>query len=577
MNRVGRWCAVALAACLWLAPLEAWAESRIALLIGNATYQGVGALLNPPKDVALLSDALGKAGFKVRIETDLGGESMRRALRDFASDAEQADWAIVYYAGHGIEMGGQNYLVPVDARLQTDRDVPFETVALDQVLQSVEGARKLRLVIVDACRNNPFAGQMRTSSATRSTTRGLARVEPEGGTLVAYAAKVGQVALDGDGQNSPFVTALAKAVSTQGLELNKVFRAVRDDVLRSTGRRQEPYIYGSLPADDFFFVPPAPAPGVRVASADAAPAADTAVQSEFMAARRAGTTAGWDAFLARNGKGFYADLARAERERLVELRPAPAPEPAPKPAPMVVASVRESHSAPGSGGPAGASSPRSRVDAYLRSFAGGDCFAARPMGLAADSTESMLRVEAFGPLPAPFNALDEDFKSRFGAEAQIRARLVTQAQCGAVALMKDLAWGDDRAPQIFMPRTLLRAGQPLAAVVSNLGSRSLALVVVSDDGTLHDLTSGLRRRDGLAVLSGRPPLPATSLEKPQIALAIATERPLRSLTAKGGPARPSLPALLKELRDLGGEPAIAAAYWRPTAAIAITSAKPWTP
>ncbi|WP_293855553.1 caspase family protein [uncultured Alsobacter sp.] len=575
MVQVGRWCAAALAAWLWLVPLGARAETRIALLIGNAGYQGVSPLLNPPKDVALLSEALGKAGFEVRIETDLSGEAMRRTLRDFASDAERADWAIVYYAGHGLEMGGQNFLVPVDARLQTDRDVPFETVALDQVLQSVEGARKLRLVIVDACRNNPFAPQMRTSSATRSTTRGLARVDPDGGTLVAYAAKVGQVALDGDGQNSPFVTALAKAVSTQGLELNKVFRAVRDDVLKSTGRRQEPYVYGSLPADDFYFVPPAAAQPLRLAASDAA--ADTAVQAEFMAARRAGTAAAWDVFLARNGKGFYADLARGERERLVESRPgqAPVPDPATRPAVLAAATARDSHVTADE--TAAVSSARSRVDDFLRSYAGGDCFAARPMGVAAGSGESALRVEAFGPVPAPFSALDDAFKTRFGAEAQIRARLVSPAQCGAVTLMKELAWGNEAGPQIFMPRTLVRPGQPLAAVVSNLGSRSLALVVVAHDGTLYDLTPQLRRRDGLAVLSARPSLPAASLEKPQLALAIATDKPLRSLGGKGRTGEARLAALLEEVRERGDGAAVAAAYWRPTAAVAPTDAKPWTP
>jgi uncharacterized caspase-like protein len=574
MLQVGRWCAAALAACFWLAPLQAWAETRIALLIGNSAYQGVGALLNPPKDVALLADALGKAGFRVRIETDLHGETMRRTLRDFAGDAEQADWAVVYYAGHGLEMGGQNYLVPVDARLQNDRDVPFETVALDQVLQSVEGARKLRLVIVDACRNNPFATQMRSSTATRSTTRGLARVEPDGGTLVAYAAKVGQVALDGDGQNSPFVTALAKAVSTQGMELNKVFRAVRDEVLSSTGRRQEPYVYGSLPADDFYFVPPATTAATKAApEPQPALAPEKVLQAEFTAARRAGTREAWEAFLARYDKGFYADLARTERDRLVELKPAAPGTAAAASAPQQVAS-RESH-APTPGDTPAARSP---LDAYLRSYPGGACFAARPMGLSGNGPEALLRVEAFGPAPAPFMALDQDFKSRFGAEAQIRARLVTAAQCGAVALMKDFAWGGEQGPQIFMARTLLRPGQPLSAVVSNLGARALALLVVSDDGQVLDLTSSLRRRNDVAVLGTRNMLPPSSLEKPQIALAIATDKPLASIAGKGPqPAQAILPKLMKELETMGGQPSVSAVYWRATAATPSMPVKPWTP
>ncbi len=166
---------------------------------------------------------------------------------------------MVYYAGHGIEVGGTNYLLPVDAQLKTDRDVQFEAVTLDQVLSSVEGARKLRIIILDACRNNPFIPEMARTMTSRSIGRGLARVEPEtGGTLVVYATKAGQVALDGAlGQNnSPFVAALTRNLVKPGLEINRVFRAVRDDVLAETDRRQEPFVYGSLPNEDFYFKAP---------------------------------------------------------------------------------------------------------------------------------------------------------------------------------------------------------------------------------------------------------------------------------------------------------------------------------
>jgi uncharacterized caspase-like protein len=138
--------------------------------------------------------------------------------------------------------------------LKDDRDVQDEAVPLDRLLSAIEGAKKLRLVVLDACRDNPFVAQMRRSVGTRSIGRGLARIEPEGGTLVAYAAKHGQVALDGDGANSPFVGALVKHLQTPGLEINKLFRLVRDDVMAVTGRKQEPFVYGSLPGEDFFFV-----------------------------------------------------------------------------------------------------------------------------------------------------------------------------------------------------------------------------------------------------------------------------------------------------------------------------------
>ena len=182
---------------------------------------------------------------------------MTKALQSFAAQAVTADWAVIYYAGHGIEVGGTNYLVPVDAALKTDRDVQFEAVPLEQVLASIEGAKKLRLVLLDACRDNPFVRQMTRTLASRSVGRGLAPPpEPDGGTLVAYAAKHGQVALDGEGGNSPFVSALVKRLEMPGLEVSMLFRLVRDDVLAATGRKQEPFVYGSLPGESLFFRPP---------------------------------------------------------------------------------------------------------------------------------------------------------------------------------------------------------------------------------------------------------------------------------------------------------------------------------
>jgi uncharacterized caspase-like protein len=200
-------------------------------------------------------------GFQtVQLNRDLTRDKLVNALRDFAKEADKADWALVYFAGHGIEIGGVNYLVPVDAKLSVDRDAQFEAVPLDQVLSAIEGAHKLKLVLLDACRENPFAP--RQTTATRSVTRGLAPIEPEGpgkgkgATLVIYAAKHGQVALDGtSASNSPFVTALMQRLPTPGVEINKIFRLVRDDVLEATAGRQEPFTYGSTPGrEDYFFV-----------------------------------------------------------------------------------------------------------------------------------------------------------------------------------------------------------------------------------------------------------------------------------------------------------------------------------
>jgi len=188
------------------------------------------------------------------LESNTTRDKLISGLRAFEDEAERADWAVIYYAGHGIEMGGINYLVPVDAKLKADRDVQDEAVPLDRALSAISGAKKLRLVILDACRDNPFIQQMRRTIASRSIGRGLARIEPEGGTLVAFAAKHGQTALDGNGKNSPFATALLSHLAQPNVEVNKLFRIVRDDVLEATSQRQEPFVYGSLPGQDFYFV-----------------------------------------------------------------------------------------------------------------------------------------------------------------------------------------------------------------------------------------------------------------------------------------------------------------------------------
>ena len=230
---------------------------RVALVIGNSAYRSVGLLSNPARDAELVGAALRRTGVEdVTVVHDLDRDGMIATLKAFAQKADAADWAVIYYAGHGIEVGGLNYLVPVDARLESDRDVPDEAISLERILSSIEGAHKLRLVVLDACRNNPFAQQMKRTSASRAIGRGLARVEPTGATLVVYAAKEGTTAADGDSGNSPFAVSFANRVVESGVEINKTFRFVRQDVLAATGNGQEPFVYGSLPPVDFFFVPP---------------------------------------------------------------------------------------------------------------------------------------------------------------------------------------------------------------------------------------------------------------------------------------------------------------------------------
>src|SRR5947209_4752412 len=245
----------------------AFAEKRVALVIGNAVYQNVPRLPNPVNDGATIASTLKNAGFDVvDSRHDLTAADTRRALRDFADRARDADIAVVYYAGHGIEVDGGNYLIPVDAKLERDTDVYDEALSLDRVLLAIEPAKKLRLVILDACRDNPFSKNMKRTVASRAIGRGLAQIEPTSpNMLIACSAKAGSTALDGDTKNSPFTIALAKHLATPGLDVRRAFGFVRDDVLKATSNRQEPFVYGSLGGDD---VPLVPAPA-RAASAPA--------------------------------------------------------------------------------------------------------------------------------------------------------------------------------------------------------------------------------------------------------------------------------------------------------------------
>ena len=229
---------------------------RVALIIANSKYQSQPPLRNPANDAILLASALTTSGFQsVTVKTDLTREQMLSVIRDFAARADTADWAAVYYSGHGVEYNGINYMVPVDARLEVDRDIDLESVDVGKITGAIEGAKKLRLLILDSCRNNPFVNQMRRTSASRSIGRGLAQMEPEAGMLVVYAAKHGQHALDGEGTNSPFAEALAKRIKTPNIDVRRVFDLVRDDVMAATNRKQQPFSYGSLSGnEDFYFV-----------------------------------------------------------------------------------------------------------------------------------------------------------------------------------------------------------------------------------------------------------------------------------------------------------------------------------
>jgi len=294
-----------------LVPATALADKRVALIVGNSSYQAVPQLPNPSRDASSVAKMFRDAGFdSVEIQLNVGNLEFKRAIRKFEAMADHADIAVVYYAGHGLEIGGTNYLIPVDARLASDRDADDEAIPLERLVSSADGARRLRLVILDACRDNPFVTTMRRERkvATRGVTGGLGKVEPTStDTLIAYAAKAGSTADDGDGQHSPFTTAVLKNLTVPGLDVRLAFGRVRDDVLKMTSSRQEPFVYGSLGGGNVSLVP---APVVPQES----PVSD--VKADYELVQKIGTKRAWEVFLGTHPNGFYAELAKAQIEQL---------------------------------------------------------------------------------------------------------------------------------------------------------------------------------------------------------------------------------------------------------------------
>ena len=316
-----------------LSALPSMASERVALVIGNAVYAHAPRLANPLNDIADIGAALERLGFAVTRLENAGRSELWDGLQKFALAASASEVAVVFYAGHGIEVDQRNFLVPVDARLASDRDVEFETVPLELVSRAVERARGLRVVILDACRENPFAASMQRAGATRSIGRGLARVEPSGETLVAYAAKEGTVASDGEGRNSPYSAALLKHLEEPGLEVGLMFRKVRDAVLAATGGVQEPFVYGSLSSKGVYLAS-APAPAAISATAsrpNGSGNGSARLTAEQLAAKRltaeeellfwktvkdSASAANVRAYLDRYPEGAYAVLARNLLEQL---------------------------------------------------------------------------------------------------------------------------------------------------------------------------------------------------------------------------------------------------------------------
>jgi uncharacterized caspase-like protein len=241
-----------------LCSLPAAAEKRVALVVGNSNYAQVGTLANPANDANDIASALKAAGFEVILGIDVDKREFDKKVRNFADILEDADAAIFFYAGHGLQVAGRNFLLPVDARVQTERDLDFDAVNLDFVLKQMELGRadKTNIVFLDACRDNPFTRNLARSMGTRSASigKGLAQVDTGVGTFIAYSTQPGNVALDGTGRNSPFTAALAKRVREPDRNLTSVMIEVRKDVLAATGGKQVPWDHSAL-TGEFYFQP----------------------------------------------------------------------------------------------------------------------------------------------------------------------------------------------------------------------------------------------------------------------------------------------------------------------------------
>jgi TPR repeat protein len=268
---------------------EAEASDRLALVVGNSSYLNVQSLPNPLNDSKDVAESFERLGFSVTRLADATLDELRVALRGFSHAARDAEIAVVYFAGHGIEVGGTNWLIPIDAALKSDTDIDKEAVSLDTIMRSVSDAH-FALIILDACRNNPFATKMERTLQVRAVSRGLARVRPQTNMLVAYAARDGTTANDGIGRNSPFTAALLNNLETPGLEIDLLFRRVRDRVRNETNGQQQPFTYGALGKQAVYLKAPSvssltpAAPGLSLAmpsSTDSAATCDRLAASPF--------------------------------------------------------------------------------------------------------------------------------------------------------------------------------------------------------------------------------------------------------------------------------------------------------
>jgi zinc D-Ala-D-Ala dipeptidase len=303
--------AVSLAAAVTFALVEtSFAETRVALVIGNGTYQNAPLLPNPPNDANDVAAALTHDGFDTILATNLSKDGMQEAAIRFARAARDADVAMFYYSGHAIQFAGVNYLAPVDIKLNDEADLR-RMIRVDEIISDLQQAKNLSILVLDSCRDNPLADQLKRSiGANRSLPlqRGLAKIDSPQGMIVAYATQAGRTADDGDGHNSPYTAAFLKNIEAQE-EIGTIFRRISADVYETTKHEQLPELSLSL-IGEFYLrgkieINVRPEPAIPSDKA----------KEDFEAAERVDTVGGWAAFLARHPDGYYAALAKERQTK----------------------------------------------------------------------------------------------------------------------------------------------------------------------------------------------------------------------------------------------------------------------
>ncbi|MEI8393621.1 MAG: caspase family protein [Rhodospirillaceae bacterium] len=316
---------------LSVTPVMAAAGKRVALVIGNGAYLQVPKLANPAADARAMAAALKSTGFTVIEGVDLALPAMLDRIHAFGQAAEGSEIALVFYAGHGLQVAGRNYLLPVDAKLQRETDLRREAVEVDEILGEARQARRLRLVILDACRDNPFLAQMARSLGTRSALvgRGFARIDDiESDTLIAYATKADAIAEDGEGTHSPYTSALLKHLTAPDLTVERFFGKVRDSVQETTKGRQQPFVYGSLGGEPIYLTRAPASPAVSVP--ESSKAADATELAFWDAIKTSANPADYQAYLDTYPAGRFAALAKVRarvRTTVASVEPASVPVP----------------------------------------------------------------------------------------------------------------------------------------------------------------------------------------------------------------------------------------------------------